>query len=407
MNTRELAERFVRALAAHDEAGLGALLDEDATLRVWDWRGVGAHRPAAFVLQELSEQSEPWVPGSLQVFRVLSDEASAAVDFRVQHREGAGVLDQGLAVFLESTGEKVSVIDLHGSRPMSSAERGRIFPADLTDEERNAVVSGYANRWDIRERVSPNARYRRTPQLSRYWTGLAHPGTNFVRSAHWSDDEADERIEEVMNWFRERGMGIQWTVGPEDRPADLGERLVRHGFVRAGDQALMVRFGLDNLDSIPTNPDIEVIDLKAAPEELVEASIQINATAFEWPKEQVDNERQGWFEDLQGPNARSFMALLDGKPVADAHLYLESGVAYLGGAATLPEFRNRKIYSTLLRRRLELARSEGYQVAMIHAEPMSRRVVNRFGFEPYAMYDVYGWMEPMDLEVIATLVQDH
>ncbi|HMO96606.1 MAG TPA: hypothetical protein PKD27_10845 [Tepidiformaceae bacterium] len=45
-------------------------------------------------------------------------------------------------------------------------------------------------------------------------------------------------------------------------------------------------------------------------------------------------------------------------------------------------------------------------MAVIHAEPMSRRIVSRFGFETAAMYYVYGWMEPMDLDVIRTLVQD-
>lgn len=406
MSTRDLAEQFVRAFASRDAEGLGALLDTGATLRIWDWQGAGAHRPIEFVLDELAEQNRDWIPGSLDVFRILTDEMGAAVDFRVQTREGAAALDQGLAVFIEFADGKVATVDLHASRPLPAAERGRIFPASLSEDERRAVVAGYTNRWDIREIVSPNAGYRRTPRLSRYWTKLAHPGTNFVRSANWSADEADARIGEVIAWFRERGMGIQWMVGPDDRPNDLGERLVKHGFVRAGDQVLMARFGIDDLDDIAINPEVEIIDLKIAPRELWEASLQINATAFQWPLEQVDNERQGWFEEFGRESTRSFMALLDGKPVADAHLYLESGVAYLGGAATLPEYRNRKIYSTLFRGRLALASDEGYEVAMIHAEPMSRRVVAKFGFQPYATFDVYGWMEPMDLDVIATLVQD-
>lgn len=401
-----MAAHLVRALASRDADALRELFDEDATLRVWDWQGAGAHRPIEFVLDELAEQSRDWIPGTLEIFRVLADETSAAMDFRVQCRDGAAALDQGYAVFIEFADGRVRTVDLHGSRPLAAAERGRIFPASLSEEERHAVVAGYTNRWDIREFVAPNAGYRRTPRLSRYWTKLAHPGANFVRAADWSDAEADARIDEAIAWFRERGMGIQWMVGPDDRPGDLGERLVRHGFVRAGDQVLMARWGLTNVDDIPVNPDIEMISLRGAPDELLEASLQINAVAFQWPEEQVDNERQGWFEDVRQEATRSFMALIDGKPVADAHLYLQSGVAYLGGAATLPEYRNRKIYSTLLRKRLEVARQEGYEVAMIHAEPMSRRVVARFGFEPYATFDVYGWMEPMDLDVIATLVQD-
>ncbi len=76
----------------------------------------------------------------------------------------------------------------------------------------------------------------------------------------------------------------------------------------------------------------------------------------------------------------------------------------MGGAATLPEFRGKKVYSTLLRKRLEMACSRGYQVAAIVAEPMSRRVVSRYGFKEYARTYIYGWMPVIDVDVIKSLV---
>jgi predicted acetyltransferase len=98
--------------------------------------------------------------------------------------------------------------------------------------------------------------------------------------------------------------------------------------------------------------------------------------------------------------------MLDGQPAGNGHVFFQSGVAYLGGASTLAEFRGRHVYSTILRHRLECARNAGYEVAMTFAEPMSRRIVSRFGFETYATHDVYGWMEPMDPAVIRALVVD-
>lgn len=400
-----VAEDLIRAVAGSDTSALEGMLAESAVARVFDSEGFSAHRPAPEAIEALADVREGWITATLEFFDTSQTGSNSAADFRVQVRRGFETYDLNGAAMLRLEDGRVSTVALYLALPMRSLERGRIVRANLTEAERKVFIEDFPHRWDMREFFPPNMRFRRRRDVALVWTKLSHPGSNYVRLTNWSAEEADQRIQETMDWYRAKGLGIQWTVGQFDSPADLGQRLERHGFVRAGDQALMARFGLDNLDDIPTNAEIEVIDLNKAKEHW-EASLQINATAFQWTEEQTENEREGWFEDLESEPIRSVMALVDGKPVADAHLYLQSGVAYLGGAATLPEFRNRKIYSTLLRRRLEIARDEGYEVALIHAEPMSRRVVSRFGFQTYAMYDVFGWMEPMDLEVIKTLIQD-
>lgn len=403
--TTTTAETLIRNMAEGNSEGIGAMLASGAVLRVFDSVSHAAHRPEAEVIEALSELREGWHTDTLEYFDPVQSDTVSTADFRVQVQRQADVYDLNGAVVLRLEVGAVSSIALYLAMPMPTLRRGRIVKANMTPEQRAAFIEAFPNRWDMREHFPPNMRFRRTRDMALVWTKLPHPGSNYVRLVHWTEEEADRRIDEVMDWYRAKGLGIQWTVGPFDTPKDLGERLVRHGFVLAGDQALMARYGLEDLEDIPVNAEIEVINLNEA-KQYWEDSLQINATAFQWPLEQTENEREGWFEDLGSGPIRSVMALLDGKPVADAHLYLQSGVAYLGGAATLPDYRNRKIYSTLLRRRLEIARDEGYEVALIHAEPMSRRVVSRFGFETQAMYEVFGWMEPMDLDVIRTLVQD-
>ena len=118
--------------------------------------------------------------------------------------------------------------------------------------------------------------------------------------------------------------------------------------------------------------------------------------------------RSRMIERLRDPKFRekeaSFLARLDGQPVAYGRLLLEGGVAYLGGSGVLPEVRGRQVYSTLLRRRLEEARARGYHVAAINAEPMSRPIVAKYGFKEYARSYIYGWMPVIDVAVIKSLV---
>jgi GNAT superfamily N-acetyltransferase/ketosteroid isomerase-like protein len=411
VNTKELAEQFLGALVARDAAGVEALLSDDAALRVGGWRGSESYRPRARVLARLQVEWAGWPDPRLEVFTVLGDETRVAVEFRIQVTVQDRYVEHNRAVFLTVAGDRITLIDLYCPEPMPSAHRkGWIAPATLSETEIQRALVEMRSRFDLREWMPPLLNSQFSLRGGHGGSGDAHPGSNGAGGAHWTAEEADARIEEMIAYHRERGIGFTWYVAPDNTPADLRERLERHGLVLAGDQATMARVGLDNLDDIPINPDVTVEVLDGTDLAAIEAGLQITARCFNWTSEQLDQWRVGTVERLQNPAMReediAYLARLNGTPVAQAVLQLRAGIAYLGGAATLPEYRGRRIYSTLLRRRLEDARARGYHIAAIDAEPMSRRVVSRYGFKEYARTYVYGWMPVMDLDVIRSLVPD-
>jgi GNAT superfamily N-acetyltransferase len=75
------------------------------------------------------------------------------------------------------------------------------------------------------------------------------------------------------------------------------------------------------------------------------------------------------------------LALADGRAVGCGSLQLTSGVAVLGGAATLPGHRGRGVQGALLRHRLRLAATLGCSLVAVTAEPSgaSARNVGRVG----------------------------
>jgi len=78
----------------------------------------------------------------------------------------------------------------------------------------------------------------------------------------------------------------------------------------------------------------------------------------------------------------SFLAELDGYPIAAGALAIHDGVALLAGASTIPEWRHRGAQRALLESRLEYAAGAGCDLAMICAEPggASQRNAERQGF---------------------------
>jgi GNAT superfamily N-acetyltransferase len=83
------------------------------------------------------------------------------------------------------------------------------------------------------------------------------------------------------------------------------------------------------------------------------------------------------------PSAPSFLAELDGQPIAAAAMYLGDGVALLAGASTIPAGRRRGAQRALLESRLRYGAERGCDLAMLSAQPPggpSQRNAERYGF---------------------------
>jgi GNAT superfamily N-acetyltransferase len=80
--------------------------------------------------------------------------------------------------------------------------------------------------------------------------------------------------------------------------------------------------------------------------------------------------------------ALSFMAELDGQPIATGALSITDGVALLAGASTIPEGRRQGAQLALLDARLRFASEQGCDLAMMCAQPgsSSQRNAERHGF---------------------------
>jgi hypothetical protein len=407
-DVKALANAFLAALAANDTVPYEQVLAEDAGLRIWRWDGSEAYRPRGRAALRLIEEWAAWPDAKIELISLLADDRRAALEFRIQATENGRYIEHNRSAFLDIADGKIQSIDLYCAEPVPSARRkGWIAPATMTDQELRQLFDSYQWVFDIREWIPPNIAGKQSARLLRAGSGDRHPGSNFVIGFVARPEESDARIAEIIAFHRERNIGFQWTVGPYDRPIDLGQRLEQHGLVLAGDNLIMARIGLDDLD-IPTNPDVVIEVLDGLDDQAIEAAYQVFGESFHYTSEQFDERRAGFFERIKDSAYReqetSYLARIGSTPVGAATIRFEGGLALLGGAATVPAYRSRKIYSTLLRRRLEDARARGYHISAIYAGPMSRRVVGRYGFKEYGRSQVYGWMPEIDMDVIRSLV---
>jgi hypothetical protein len=86
--------------------------------------------------------------------------------------------------------------------------------------------------------------------------------------------------------------------------------------------------------------------------------------------------------NTERPHALSFLAELDGQPIAAGAMSIWEGVALLAGASTIPEGRKQGAQLALLEARLRCASERGCDIAMMGALPgsASQRNAERQGF---------------------------
>ena len=100
-------------------------------------------------------------------------------------------------------------------------------------------------------------------------------------------------------------------------------------------------------------------------------------------------ELAAFMREFGGITARShgctcFVAEVDGVPAATGAMTLHEGVALFAGASSVPALRRRGAQAALLAARLQFARANGCDLAMMVAAPGSTSQLNaeRAGFRP-------------------------
>jgi GNAT superfamily N-acetyltransferase len=196
----------------------------------------------------------------------------------------------------------------------------------------------------------------------------------------WSDldaSNADAAIQEQVAYFAGRGQNFEWKRFGHDRPADLDERLIRHGFVREEHETVMA-FDLAERD-LPPAPAADI--RKVADEAGLSAIARLEDAVWGIPHDWILTEL-GAEMLLPGEPTVLYLACVDGEPAAAAWMRFYEGTQFaaLFGGSTLPQHRNRGLYTALLAARAAEARRRGYRFLTVDAGEMSRPILEKRGF---------------------------
>jgi hypothetical protein len=214
------------------------------------------------------------------------------------------------------------------------------------------------------------------------WLGPPiYPGLTCVLNVRGPEGCAAELLRDVRARMRERGRTrANWMLGSHATPVTLVDDLVALGLTRDIDPVLKGLVCSREPDGV--DPSVEV--RRAATREDMHAFYAIQQEAFGEDRNASDGGDafvDQMFEAERSTDAiTTYLAYLDGEPVATARATFTPVGVVLNGGSTLARARGRGIYRALVAARWRDAVARGTPFLTTLARPSSHPILVRMGF---------------------------
>jgi len=234
----------------------------------------------------------------------------------------------------------------------------------LLDAERRSLIP-----WGAEGELLP--RVTRVRGVAAVWHQIAFSAL--------TAENAEDEIRAQVAHYRALGCSAEWTVYAHDGPADLRQRLARHGFEIGPREALMV-LDTEQRPAWLATPSSHRVERVVRPDQLVPfASLA---------EEIFGGNRDSIVKELGAALAEGVDELVgylgfDGETaVSVARLYVSPRGSFAGlyGGGTLEGHRGRGLYRALVAERVNEAMRRGARYIRVDALPTSQPILERLGF---------------------------
>ena len=244
---------------------------------------------------------------------------------------------------------------------------------------------------------SPKVELSRGRYLSWLITDLPDFFTNLVVSAQLPSDRVDEIIEDALTHFRRKNIRrLSWLVQDEAEVGEMNEALLAHGLTFretfSTEMAIDLATLMTDLPAVPCLKIVPVIDRSA-----LRQWIHIASIGFRIGEEFEKVWYELFAEVIFDMRFRTYLALLNGKPVGTSQLFLSGGVAGIYNVSCIPEARGRGIGTAITLAPLLEARRMGYRIGILQASSRGYRIYRRLGFQDFGNLSVYLWENDCEL----------
>ena len=210
---------------------------------------------------------------------------------------------------------------------------------------------------------------------------------NGIGTTSFAAADADRRVDELIERFRERQTSFRWWVTPAATPPNLGETLEAHGLRYAYSSTGMTA----DLDRIALMPPARITRVRNDAE--MEIFGDILTSVFERPKSDIAIWREVYGQCGYDDSSRwaHFIAWVGDVPSATASVLLCGEVAGIYLVGTLRSARGRGLGGAVTLAALHYARARGARYGALQSSEIGESVYRGIGFVSHGMLPMYEW----------------
>lgn len=170
-------------------------------------------------------------------------------------------------------------------------------------------------------------------------------------------EKIESLIDEVIAYFKERGMPTIIMVSPGCTPADLPERLLKRGFVRQEpDESWLILENIKNVKVPWTDPRV---DVRLVTKDDLGVFAETMTAAYEMDTEWIPMLEKTLAPSIGLPNINNYLAFINNKPVATVTTMHHKEYVVVGSGGVIPAYRGTSLIYNLAVVALAKARDNG------------------------------------------------
>lgn len=219
--------------------------------------------------------------------------------------------------------------------------------------------------------------------------GRIGPFSNWIINLNISENDFENTLAHANKFFSNLNTPYSWMLGEKLIDSQIEKLLINSNHSLLEEVECMA-FDLNKqIKEIELN---NIVIKRAETLSELEICLRLDDSYSEYSEQQFQNSLKKHFLTID-KNIFLF-ALVDDKPVAMTSIRLSEVnhniFSYFSGATTLPEYRNKGIYSALTNSRLKTSKESGLEWAAAHAvSDTSAPILRKNGFETLSKIRVY------------------
>ena len=242
---------------------------------------------------------------------------------------------------------------------------------------------------------SANARYSEDGGVVMCATGLPQDLFNVVLRSTLDRSQVNQRVDEVLRYFKARGLPGIWHVGPSTEPRDLGEMLTARGFPHDYDLTAMA-VELGPVDWSWTNSSRVQVRRVSTKRDCADW-VACLTSSWESPKEaapwMLENACFNLSHEAMGKkhlHRRKYLGFLEGKPAGTSMLVWDKDIAGLQTIGTIKEAQRNGVGTAVILAALKDAKDMGFKFVVVLSTIEGLKLYRNLGFQEYGKLPEHG-----------------